>query len=300
MAPGQRQGPAPRAPPRPRHRLTQEVQLGGQVAGEALRHKAVVSLVCGRDVVNGQFVDPTGQRWWLRGPHWAIHPWPHGHILTGAPEDPFPIPAHWCAGILSACSLYFWSFQLSHMFSEVGRVEVSPWLGPWRLGRSWSVISLTLGSARASPNARGMSKKESGRESGPLAKAGLRWPPALPWSPVRGRRLGALSPARPLLALCQALLCASNHPQLLLVCLFVHLFLSSHVSPCPVSVCLCPSLPVRLSLFLSRSFSASPCSCVSVSLPLSLCLPLCVPQPLPVPSARRALTARCGTPLCGC
>lgn len=48
--------------PTPTRRLTHEVELGRQIAGEALGHKAVVSLVRGRDVVNGQFVDPAGQR----------------------------------------------------------------------------------------------------------------------------------------------------------------------------------------------------------------------------------------------
>lgn len=53
--------------------LTHEMELGRQVAGKALGHKAVVSLVRRRDVVNGQFVDPA-EKWWLRGPPWATHP----------------------------------------------------------------------------------------------------------------------------------------------------------------------------------------------------------------------------------
>lgn len=64
----QGKGPATGAPPPPGHQLTHEVELGRQVAGEALRYKAVVSLIRRCDVVNGQFVDPAGQRW-LRGPH---------------------------------------------------------------------------------------------------------------------------------------------------------------------------------------------------------------------------------------
>lgn len=54
-------GPSGRGPHAPQHPLTHEVELGRQVTGEALWHKAVVRLVCRRDVVYGQSVDPAGQ-----------------------------------------------------------------------------------------------------------------------------------------------------------------------------------------------------------------------------------------------
>lgn len=60
-------GPSSRGPSAPQHPLTHEVELGRQVTGKAFWHKAVVCLVCRRDVINGQLVDPTGQ-WWLKGP----------------------------------------------------------------------------------------------------------------------------------------------------------------------------------------------------------------------------------------
>lgn len=63
---GQRQSPATGPPPRPGCQLTHEMELGRQVAGKAFGHKAVVSFVCRRDVVNGQFVNPT-EKWRLRG-----------------------------------------------------------------------------------------------------------------------------------------------------------------------------------------------------------------------------------------
>lgn len=64
---GAKAEPSHRAPTPARCQLTHEMELGRQVAGKALRHKAVVSLVRRCDVINGQFVDPA-EKWGLRGP----------------------------------------------------------------------------------------------------------------------------------------------------------------------------------------------------------------------------------------
>lgn len=84
----------------PSHRLTHEVELGRQVTGEAFRHKAVVRLICRRDVINGQLVDPRGQ-WWLKGPCWATHPLPHQTPQPGL-QGALALP--WLNGVQSVFS----------------------------------------------------------------------------------------------------------------------------------------------------------------------------------------------------
>ena len=93
-------GPSGKGPSAPQHRLTHEVELGRQVTGEAFRHKAVVRLVCGRDVVNGQLVDPTGQSR-LKGPCWATHPLPHQTPQPGL-QGALALP--WLNGVQSVFS----------------------------------------------------------------------------------------------------------------------------------------------------------------------------------------------------
>lgn len=172
--------------------------------------------------------------------------------------------------------------------------------GPLETGqRLVSLISMTLGPARAGPDARGMSKRVGESEA---PRQG--WPPRGSCPVTIEEGAGPRAKA----------LCLS--PCFSPALIFSSLLLTFHFSLCPACphVCLflfisvCPLLSVSVSISFSVPPSVSSCLCVSLCPSLSLCV---CPSPgvsvclsvVSVPASAApspALTVRCGTPLSGC